>query len=450
MTNFYIKPYPQDVYSDNINGTQHMVPALFCNRVNYDEVKNIVRLSVDVSYDCELEQYPEIEDERELFDEDLSAQKNETDNFAYLYKERFNFDFTQQQMLCGNLKCYNYLSGATISFSLGEGLLNFCYADFDFIKGERVFKDTASKLPELTHTAAEDTELTRRIDFKKTMASLSPLIYSAIYTAAFPPLFTELTTDAFDDYVCYLKLLQREFLCLLTFCFDESFYPEVLGGQLPIERFGIYCDIFERPTLWTSTEQLFVTINHAEQGSLKEVTLTKQHEEFAEAFGVDLRTLETLCTIPHSGELSYQCSSLLSMLQLEFSKLIESGLHLRKCNYCGKYFIVKGNYNGKNCDRITENNMTCQQLAAAKKHKEKTATAIPWKIYNKYYKRYFARNNVGTITDEAFKAWQRNATVMRDECLDGKTTEEDFLMWAHESFENRPFKKSVKEVLAEF
>ena len=129
---------------------------------------------------------------------------------------------------------------------------------------------------------------------------------------------------------------------------------------------------------------------------------------------------------------------------------MESGLRLRKCNYCGKFFILKGNYNGQNCDRITESNMTCQQLAASKKHKKKTSSQVPWKIYKKYYKRYFARNNVGTISDEDFKRWKYRATTMRDECLEDKVTAEEFLVWAHESFDNRPFKKSAKEMLVEF
>ncbi|MEG1351445.1 MAG: DUF6076 domain-containing protein [Oscillospiraceae bacterium] len=450
MKRFDKRTYPKSIYNDYINGTDLMLPTLLQNRVSFDDVKNILRLTVDVSYDCELEQYPELEDMRELSEEELYAQKNEIGGFAYLYKERFAFDFTEQQQFCGNLKRSNYLSGASISYSLGEGLFDFCYADFDFQKGEQHFLDGVGRLSTLPQTHTEIEELSRRIDFMKTMAVISPLAYSSIYTAAFPPLLKELTVEAFDDYIGYLKLLQREFLSLLEFCFDESFYPEVLGGKLPLERFGIYCDIFDRPTLWTSTEQLFVTINHADQRNLKKIALTKQHKEFAEAFGVDLRTLETLCAIPHSGEISYQCSSLLSMLQLEFSKLMESGLRLRKCQYCGKYFILKGNYNGQNCDRITENNMTCQQLAAAKKHKEKTANKVPWKIYNKYYKRYFARNKVGTISDNDFKRWQYRATAMRDECLETTTQTEDFLVWAHESFDNRPFKKPVKEVLADF
>ena len=279
-----------------------------------------------------------------------------------------------------------------------------------------------------------------RFNFTKTMNAISPLIYFSVYSAAFPVSFTDLTEMAFTDYMGYIKLLQSEFLSLLDFCFDEYFYPQVLCAKTPTERFGIYCKLFGRPNVWKNTEQFFATINNTKYANLDKTIISSEHNDLAELIGVDICELETICSIPHSVEFSYECNSLLSMLQLEFSKMLESGMELRKCKYCGKYFIVKGNYNGSNCDRITENNMTCQQLAAIKKHKEKTSDYVAWKLCNKYYKRYFDRNKVGSIKDNEFKKWQRHATVMRDECNEGTVSEEEFESFLYGSFANRKIK----------
>jgi len=53
------------------------------------------------------------------------------------------------------------------------------------------------------------------------------------------------------------------------------------------------------------------------------------------------------------------------MLYLEFTKILEAGIEFQKCKRRGRYFIVKGNYHGACCDRITKGeSRTCQQLAA--------------------------------------------------------------------------------------
>lgn len=126
------------------------------------------------------------------------------------------------------------------------------------------------------------------------------------------------------------------------------------------------------------------------------------------------------------------------MLELEFTKMLEQDVRFRKCKRCGKYFIMKGNYDTKYCDRVAEGETrNCQELAAIENYKAKIADnkAIP--IYNKYYKRYAARVKVRQIKEPDFKKWKYKAMEMRDQCSDGTISVEEFTEWMESSFPNR-------------
>lgn len=56
------------------------------------------------------------------------------------------------------------------------------------------------------------------------------------------------------------------------------------------------------------------------------------------------------------------------------------------------------------------------------------------KIYNKYYKRYSARVKANTILKKDFKKRKYQATTKRNECMDGKLTEEAFINWMESCF----------------
>lgn len=71
-------------------------------------------------------------------------------------------------------------------------------------------------------------------------------------------------------------------------------------------------------------------------------------------------------------------------MELEFTKLLEHQVRFRKCGRCERYFILKGNYDTRYCNRIAEGtNRTCQDLAAQEKRMRKhrwdqrTFTLVP-------------------------------------------------------------------------
>jgi hypothetical protein len=291
--------------------------------------------------------------------------------------------------------------------------------------------------------------------YTNTISVLSSVFYCSLYTAVFPPVFLRQTVKALDYYTNYIKLLQSEFLELIEFCFDESFYPEALGGLNPAERYGLYCHIKDIPIAHSRTERFFVGLRTSGEklpcGMTAEefiervnrnMMLTGEQRAFAEKYGLDPEHMEHRYRIPLFISTAYECSTVRDMLYLEFTKMLEQNIRFRKCRRCGRYFIMKGNYPGEYCDRVAEGETrTCQQLAAQDKYKTKLKDNGAWGAYGKYYKRYFARAKAGAIKQPAFKQWQYAAVARRDECAEGRLPLEEYLSWLEGSFPNRGKKK---------
>ncbi len=154
----------------------------------------------------------------------------------------------------------NVLSGAYVELYYGEGILDFIYTDFgpafqDAARFPLMLQKLASQLGE-NRAPRENPEPTKIYDqnqlaldeyyaFEDTLREVKGIAYSSLYTAVCPPVFSQLTNsiDPLKRYYDYLIFLQAEYLEMLEFCFDEEFYPEVLGGLYPSERYALYRNI---------------------------------------------------------------------------------------------------------------------------------------------------------------------------------------------------------------
>lgn len=360
----------------------------------------------------------------------------------------------------------NVLSGCDVFLPYGEGLLDFIYADFKtpFEKNVSIlsawdhFSEFAVRelMPDTMKIKSKEDEMLRVYDlFVPTMRSAREMLYASLYTAAFPPVFLHLEKhkDSLTAYYEYLTMLQSEYREILEFCFDEDFYPQVLGKLMPSERFALYREIHKYPSFFERTERLQLSaremggtempfgmskedfVKRLESSSL---TPTEAHLDFAKRYGLDAEKLMPNIGWPRFIHVSYDVRTVAGMLELEFTKLLEQNIRFRKCKRCGRYFIMKGNYDTNYCDRIADGETrNCQELAAQENYKARIAgnQAIP--LYNKYYKRYAARVRVRQLKEDEFKRWKYQALQKRDECSDGKITVEEFEVWLEASFPNR-------------
>ena len=363
----------------------------------------------------------------------------------------------------------NIMSGSNVTLNYGEGILDFIYADFltpvkkayalfhlleqwgeENIDSEKYDKKEDEGETKLT----EDEWVLQTYErFSGTFPLIESIAYSSLYSTIFPPLIKGDLTNSVARYGYYLLALQKEFLELIEFCYDEEFYPEVLGSMYPSERLHIYRQIHDLPASFKRREE-FRTSHNIMDGdkmpygitgeelvnAIKSMKFspTVEQKDFAKKYGIDANNL--LFIQQHHLFISarYVCSSIDDMLELELTKMLEQNVRFRKCKRCGKYFIMKGNYDTHYCDRIAEGETrTCQQLAALENYKAKIADNKAVPIYNKYYKRYAARVRVHQLKEDEFNKWRYQAITKRDECNDGKITPEEYIEWMEAYFPNR-------------
>lgn len=394
----------------------------------------------------------------------------------------------------------NALAGTEIRFQAGEGLLDFLYADFEtpfralkernqtfqYIGSEAFLKDTRddaeesdeddlspeaiqklvndvfipSKEPRKIYTEFQDVIETYR-DYETTMIMASNLIYASLYTAICPPVFYDgsMDTKALVIYYNYIKKLQKDYLELMEFCFDQDYYPEVLGDYLPFERYYLYCRIHDKPFMVSRQEDFSLSVKRMQGdrqpfGMTKEeiiqritmdVPETEQHRQFAAAYNMEVNDLIMSLKVPHFINTSNPFSTADEALELEFTKMLEHDQRFRRCRRCGKYFVMKPGFEANYCTRIAEGQTrTCQELAAQENYKLKTAGQEELRVYMKYYKRFSARVKAGTISEEDFRKWKYAAITQRDACANGEITLEAFTAWLEGCFPKHKKEKKSK------
>lgn len=303
------------------------------------------------------------------------------------------------------------LEGRTITMPLGEGLFDFCYSDFTGMQqytardcGDAFLLDPAS------------------VPFARTL-----------YAALFPSQSRETLS---------LQALQIEFLDLLQFCCDADYEPDVLGDLTAADRYALWCKIngCSPETVHTEIICTAPTQEYRFSGK-KEFHLNGAQQTFAQRYELDQAEMKNALRQFHAIQHVYLCGSLKEMLRLEFTQLLEENVQVRQCRRCRKYFLVKGNYPSLYCTRTAEGStQTCQQLAAASTFHSKLKDNDgdnAWGVYSKYYKRYYARIKRGALTAAAFKQWQEDAARMRDDCLDGEFTLDEYKNWLDRYFIKR-------------
>ena len=326
----------------------------FCNEARFHAEDKGFFIRVDESHEPILmeELYqeagrdaPELE---ELGPEDEDEEDNSEDaQILRWFSELFAIDveFRKEIYLSENPRLNNLFSGANIIVPLGEGILDFCYTEFlgpimktesfykkftdEYMQAARAVKarnnpDEAllerdeSPSPERIRNSAEETiRVYER--FAEGMVMLRDILYRSLYTAIFPPVLLARTMRAFEHYTNYILLLQKEFLELIEFCYDENYYPEVLGELQPFERYDLYCRIQSRSGICERMERfdassLVISKTKMPFGMTDEeisermgrgVNITDAHREFAEKYRFPLNELTDKYHMPSYEATSY-------------------------------------------------------------------------------------------------------------------------------------------------
>ena len=368
------------------------------------------------------------------------------------------FDFLPM----GDSRAYiSPMNTSSVFFSPGEGILNFLYADFDSAYNEclnRTKKDlpTNEASLDISSLPEEEKKLYYYLALTETQKRFKPLIDASLFTAEFPPILLHCSEQELTDYYQYLKEIQSNLLNLIEATFDENFCDGFFNHLTHKTRFSGYCRKLGLPAEQKRTIVHSISIIDAEHqienvldGYIdSDFDLNIKMAAVSEVDSSIQKNLDKLgFTMPEMIALSVMqadeyetciCESIEQQIEFELIQLLKSDTGMRKCKRCGKYFIMKGNYDTNYCDRIAEGETrNCQDLAAQENYKKKMADNAAIPLYQKYYKRYAARVRVRQIKEPDFKKWKYQAMTKRDECSDGKITLADFEEWLEASFPNR-------------
>ena len=472
----------------------------FSNTLSFSQKKNVMRITVDGGKEY-VAMFDAIQEEEKIAQEQAHAQNQnviaadepaedesmrkkelqENANDLAAFQKRFSIDRTKFKERSDSFyqshpeekeePLINVLSGAEITLPVGEGILDFIDADFEeAFKEARGFitffwkllpeeihailtqrrNDTQQKEKHLLEPDADELYLVKKktqTDVKKyfqyamSMSFVKDLAFRSLYTAICPPVLSDdkKILHGLYNYYAYLRSLQEEYLSLLEFCFDENYHPEILGRLKPEDRYALFRQIRHLPPPMFRRERISFQSDA--------VTETQIYDKgavhaFAEEFDFPEDNLREILRTPVQMIREYEFHRVSDILSMEFSRMLETGVRMRKCKRCGKYFLMKGYYDTQYCSRIAPGETRkCQELAAQENYKRKAENNPALDIYSKYYRRYSARVKVNQIKPDAFRKWKYAAISKRNDCVDGKISVQELTDWMEAYFPNRQKKQ---------
>ena len=161
------------------------------------------------------------------------------------------------------------------------------------------------KLPKKSNKvySPEQLSVERFFSYEATFKIIRDVAYSSVYSTICPPVFENMGYDILKHlqwYGNYLITLQNEYKELIEFCFDDNFYPSVLGHLYPSERYYLYRHIHNLPRSSYRKEIFETTMlsdggntmpyGMSEEGSMERIKRamnkpSQEHIEFAEKYG---------------------------------------------------------------------------------------------------------------------------------------------------------------------
>ena len=377
-------------------------------------------------------------------------------NGDYVYHDVFHLN---AQYSKDGRTLFNPFAGLLITFPIGEGLLDYCFSFFacdpeDLLDSALETLEYNSISKDITTPKARNKDELRDLEceyMRRSIVALDPYMYRSLYSSIFPPELEEISETSLKYYIFYLNELKREMRNRIKFVFDDAFYPDELSGLRAHERFAIYAQKFGVPRTFYRQETFRITSRMDMTAlecsrlpmdvilkRLKSHVPTKEKSPLEKEFDLEAGKIGVHHSVPLFMSASYSCSTIHDILELEFTKMLEYDIKLHRCKHCGRYFIVKGKYNAEYCDRVREGEThTCQQIAAQKKYEEKLRDDKAVGVFRKYYKRYYARKQAGTIKPDKFRLWNYQACEKRDMCQRGEISLDEFEEWLEGSFKNR-------------
>jgi len=126
----------------------------------------------------------------------------------------------------------------------------------------------------------------------------------------------------------------------------------------------------------------------------------------------------------------HEITNIEQLIVFEFLTLLTSGAVIKKCKYCGNYFVPQGRSDTVFCDRVAKGETKpCSMIGSLKLHKaEKEGNPIH-EAHMKAYRRMNSKARTKRIPQGEFLAWSDEARAKRNACLGGELGFGEFQEW---------------------
>lgn len=235
--------------------------------------------------------------------------------------------------------------------------------------------------------------------------------------------FRLIQDDQCDFEICHQMRpynTQQAYIDLARFCFEYNF-DDNLNSLTALERFYLYtrfdCNYYEDEI---KSSFILCRNNYSEPNITSHKDSNDNKVPFIDWVKPQITNdlIDSVKCLKIRSEQLYATYSLENIIGIEFQKMLEANIKIKKCANCGKYFILKGEYRTDYCDNIPEGKkLTCKKIAAINARKNKIKQNPILSEYEKAYKRNYARVANHKMTNEDFRLWVDQASIKRDQTV---------------------------------
>ena len=245
------------------------------------------------------------------------------------------------------------------------------------------------------------------------------------------------------------KNLTKQERCRL---YSRIFHAQILGSDMVVQRqiswmepqtYDYINNTYQSRLLRAITEGR--PAEDAEREMLEEKAAREEKKSFAQAFAEVTRDeddldaelteklREEMACAKQSAEpapfTEYRVDDFLQLIQLEIYALIQSDVIVKRCKYCGRYFLTD-RLTVEYCSRIAEDEtQPCDVVGPKQSFSKLLNEDAALKAYNRAYKTVYARLRRGSITEEAFNAWKAEARRRLDETRENGASVDEYIAW---------------------
>jgi hypothetical protein len=141
----------------------------------------------------------------------------------------------------------------------------------------------------------------------------------------------------------------------------------------------------------------------------------------------NFETLESIIKNKSTIVPMYPIEAIDDLITIEMYKMFANNIAIKKCKYCGYYFIPENRSDSDYCSRIKENETKpCNVIGPKRIYDLKTKNDPITKAHHKAYNRMRAKLRTNRISKADFCDWSDKTTYMREQCKTGNISFDEY------------------------